>query len=71
MRTVLVVGELGEGDVTPEVGGEERVCFRNLNAGANMSVRLYRVDTNATALTAAKVAFKKLPIVAVEPLDCV
>ncbi len=68
VRTVLVVGELRQRDLAPEIGREERVRFRDLHKHKSaITSRLVRM----AALTAAKVAFKKLPIVAVEPFDCV
>lgn len=68
VRAVLVVGELGQGDLAPEIGREECVRFRDLH-----KVNEYAACDPSTrdVLTAAKVAFKKLPIVAVEPFDCV
>ena len=68
MRTVFVVRVLGERDLAPEIGREERVRFRDLQEAIKHGVFGPNVRH---ALTAANVAFKKLPIVAVEPFDCV
>ena len=69
MRAVLVVRELGERDLAPEVGGEEGVGLRDLRAYVRQLPA--KITKSRRTLTAAKVAFKKLPIVAVEPFDCV
>ena len=68
VRAVLVVRDLRQRDLPPEVGSEERVRFCELQT--HCLSEILRVDCKKT-LTASKVAFKKLPIVAVEPLDCV
>lgn len=70
VSAVLVVRELRGRDLSPEIGGEECVCFGNLY------VELIRIRGNLRrrgrgVRTATKVAFKKLPMVAVEPLDWV
>ena len=67
MRAVLVVRELGQRNLAPEIGGKESVGFCDLDTNENLKNRRGAVQL----LTAAKVAFKKLPIVAVEPLDWV
>ena len=67
VRAVLVVRELGERDLAPEVGGEESVGLRDLCTRQPPA----KCNDLREMLTAAKVAFKKLPIVAVEPFDCV
>ena len=68
VSAVLVVRKLGGGNLSPEIGGKESVCFGNLLADiiSISNQRQYKVLRTAT-----KVAFKKLPMVAVEPLDCV
>ena len=68
VRAVLVVGQLREGDLAPEVGGEEGIGFCDLERESNEKMK-YRGCKRE--LTASKIAFKKLPIVAAEPLDCV
>ena len=66
VTAVLVVRQVRQRNLAPEIRSEESVCFGELE---NMSVNKYflRLEVH----TAANVAFKKLPIVAVEPLDWV
>lgn len=68
VRTVLVVRQLRQGDLAPQIGCEESVCFGDLQEGVISIASRSHVDKIRTA---ANVAFKKLPIVAVEPFDCV
>ena len=65
---VLVEGDLRYCDLAPEIGCKEGVSFCDLQ-----TTRISRDTPNDVfeRRTATKVAFKKLPIVAVEPLDCV
>ena len=65
---MLVERIFGQRDLAPEVGREERVRFCELQE--QIFSKILRKD-RGLRLTASKVAFKKLPIVAVEPLDCV
>ena len=67
---MLVVRVLGERDLAPEIGREVRVRFRDLRAN-DLSATVSTQEKKRRIRTAAKVAFKKLPIVAVEPFDCV
>ncbi len=72
MSAVLVVRELRGRDLSPEIGGEECVCFGNLCAKQSIRISGIREERSELGVrTATKVAFKKLPIVAVEPLDWV
>ena len=63
---MLVVRVLRDRYLTPEVWSEEGICFCDLHSDS-----AYKNSKASEAHTAAKVAFKKLPIVAVEPFDCV
>ena len=63
---MFIVREFRERDLTPEIRCKERIRLCDLSiCQKNMD------DSQFRAHTAAKVAFKKLPIVAVEPFDCV
>ena len=62
---VLIEGVLRDGNLTPEIGGKEGVGFGDLRKARYLDRDEY---LSRSRRTAAKVAFKKLPIVAVEPL---
>lgn len=71
MCAVLVVRGLRYGDLAPEIGCKEGVCFCDLKDTSIKYVNMIIYQINGGGRTATKVAFKKLPMVAVLPLDCV
>lgn len=66
VRAVLIIRRLRERDLAPQIRSEECIRLRDLKKKRECEKKAY-----SERHTAAKVAFKKLPIVAVLPLDCV